>query len=334
MWPAISRFARRLGSRFGRWAAHRMVTWPRRRRSMWLMLMVFLAGGIVSARLDGFAVADLPFGPQMADGIGLAAAPDLIAAPELPVTAEVYFTFPVPKQRPEPAGEPPLPSPLIIATEGGYPPFNFVDETGALRGLEVDFIYEVCATLRLTCKVVQRDWDRLMPGLEAGDYHVVAASLRIPDTAPSGIAFSNAYFRSAAAYATRRDDEDARVTGPIGVEAGSRMAAYLAQREDTPEVRVYDDPITTYQALADGEVNAIFDDAVRLNRWLNDPSAMCCTMAGAAVFAPAYFGPGVGFAVRESDAELLAALNEAILELSKDGKIAELSERYLPFALN
>lgn len=329
--------------RAGRW----IVTWPHGRRSAVILALLFWTSGQVANRIDGLAVMDLPYGPVIADGVLTIPAGEVIALgppPPLPVTRpgdvsadpiEEPAEEPAKEAADEAAGDPiQVAPPLTIATEGDYPPFNFVDATGALRGLEVDLVYAVCAELKVTCEIVSRRWDRLLPGLADSEYQVVAASLRIPKQPPQGIAFSRPYFGNAAAFATREGDVAARITGPIGVETGTRMAAYLAAQNDRVPVRSYPDAVSTYQALLDDEVSAVFDDAVRLNRWLNDPSATCCVMAGQPVFSTAYFGPGVGFALRDDDDDLLDRLNQALDQLAQEGRIAELSDRYLPFALN
>lgn len=317
MAAAVRRLAELIARRALTWGAN----WPRNAGRAWGVLFVFFVGGILSDRLNGMALVDLPFGPHMADGVPVMFEPDSIEP------------FPhVGAHTPAPGAT--LPSPLVIATDGTFPPFNFVDETGALRGLEVDFVYQTCAALRIACTLVTREWDALLPGLLDGDYDVVAASLRIPDTLPQGIAFSAPYFKTGAAFAKRADAPPQVGAGVVGVEAGTRMAAYLKAHTDPERIRIFAGPISVYQALAGGDVDTILDDAVRLNRWLHDPSAACCIMAGEPVFDATYFGTGVGFAVRADDATLLASLNAAIRTLRADGKIAELSDRYLPFALN
>lgn len=328
------------------------------RTGAWAGLFLFVAGGIITARLDGMALVDLPFGPQVAGGpvigpnmvfptehqfpgdaaIQTASIPeappaeDVAAAPDPAPVAEAEPDTP-PEVEPAPQ-ESALPKQLVFATEGAYPPFNFVDETGALKGIEVDFVYDVCISLKIACEIVKRDWDDLLPGLMAGEYDAVAASLRIPAQPAPGLAFTDAYFKTAAAYAVRKGDPLGVTEGPVAVQIGTRHEAYLLAKWGSAEVERYPDILTAYQALADGEVRAVLDDAVRLNRWLQDPTGVCCAIAGELITAPGYFGKGVGFAVRAEDEDLREALNGAIETLESEGRIAELSDRYFPFTLN
>jgi ABC-type amino acid transport substrate-binding protein len=43
---------------------------------------------------------------------------------------------------------------LRIATEGAYPPFNFVDESGEVQGFDVDIAKALCAEMQADCEIV------------------------------------------------------------------------------------------------------------------------------------------------------------------------------------
>ena len=43
---------------------------------------------------------------------------------------------------------------VVIATEGAYPPFNYVDKDGKLQGFDVDFAVKLCETAGIECEIV------------------------------------------------------------------------------------------------------------------------------------------------------------------------------------
>ena len=63
---------------------------------------------------------------------------------------------------------------IRIGTEGAYEPWNYVDASGNLAGLDIDVLNELCKRASLECTFVQTAWDTIIPNLNAGNYDVIA----------------------------------------------------------------------------------------------------------------------------------------------------------------
>ena len=295
-----------------------ITTWPHRRRSAVLLLLAFWAGGLVSARIDGLALMDVPYGRMLADGVPLpveGTQTDII----IPDGADTGHM-------------------LRFATEGAYPPFNFVDATGALRGIEIDIIHAVCADLLVRCEIRAVAWEALLPGLARGEHEAVAASTRLPqeDTVSGPVRYTQPYLSHAIAFAARKDSNvlAADTAAPlVGVVADTRPASWLAAQRPDVEMRPYPSARALYAGLITGEVALIVDDAVRLDRWLNDASGTCCRMTGGPHFDDMALGRGVAFVVAAENEALAASLDAALSRLRAAGRIDEITDRYLPFPL-
>jgi len=85
---------------------------------------------------------------------------------------------------------------LTIATEGAYPPYNFVATDGSLQGFDVDFANALCVKINAECTIIKQDWDGMIPGLLAKEYDLIVASMGILPEREEKIDFSIPYYQS------------------------------------------------------------------------------------------------------------------------------------------
>lgn len=108
----------------------------------------------------------------------------------------------------------------------------------------------------------------------------------------------------------------------MGVGLGSNYEQWLRDNLKGVDIRTYDDDPTKYQDLRVGRTDAILVDrlaALDLVKKTNDTLA---------VAGPAFARQESGVALRKNNPELLAAINQAIAEMQKDGTLAKISEKY------
>jgi ABC-type amino acid transport substrate-binding protein len=72
--------------------------------------------------------------------------------------------------------------PIRIATEGAYPPFNYVENNEA-AGFEVDLARALCTAMGAPCTFVLQDWDGMIPGLRENRYDAIMSSMEITRSA-------------------------------------------------------------------------------------------------------------------------------------------------------
>lgn len=222
--------------------------------------------------------------------------------------------------------------PLVIATEGDFAPFNYVDGNGEPAGFDIDIAKELCRRIQQQCVFEVRPWADLIPSLRRADIDLVAASVRIPSIRPEGVIFSNPYYGSRGRFVVSKG---AGIAGPgllrvagsqIAVQQGSIHEAYLnAQYAEVDLVRVRS-LADALQHVAQGKVEAAFGDNAAVLQWTKEQT--CCATLGNPVTDETFFGEGIGLVMREEDRDLVDALNVQLERMLVDGMKATLSERY------
>lgn len=241
-----------------------------------------------------------------------------------------------PPQAAEPA-ELPRRVAIRFLTETDFPPFHYLDEEGVLTGFNVDMARAICLELAAACDVQARGWDELLPALRKGEADAVVASHVITPRMLAEFDFSDRYYHTPAWFAGRRGGQRLVPTPEgleglkIGVARGSPHEAYLRTFFRDSAVVLFDSVELARDALAQSQVDLIFDDGIGLSFWVSGTSSReCCELKGGPFVEPRFFGDGVGVLVPKRDAQLKGLINQALRRIRESGRYDELLLRYFP----
>jgi polar amino acid transport system substrate-binding protein len=230
--------------------------------------------------------------------------------------------------------------PIRFLTADDYPPFEFIGADGALAGYNIDVARAICDELKVSCTIQPRRWDNLLDALEAKEGDAIIASLKENAASRQRARFSAPYYLTPARFVALAGAKtfDARPEGlrdaTIGVEAGSAHEAFLHSFFLQATIKTFPDRAQLMAALRDKQIDLAFGDAISLAVWMNEgPNSGCCVFQGGAFLEPAFFGEGIGVAVRPDDDSLRQTLNWALQRLDERGVMAELYLKYFPIGI-
>src|SRR6266403_2211466 len=169
-------------------------------------------------------------------------------------------------------------------------------------GFECDLADALAAKLGLKAKMVQNQWDQLIPALERGNFDIILNGLELTSENQQRIAMSRPYFVYAQQIVTRKDTEGmARIEELKGKPVGalsSSVAQRLLEQAGGINLRTYPGNVEALQDLHAKRIQAVLLDLpIALYYAKPDPGLK---FAGAA-FAPGFYGIGV----RKKDTTLL-----------------------------
>lgn len=207
-----------------------------------------------------------------------------------------------------------------LATEGAYPPFNLLTDSGEVGGFEREFGDEVCKRAELECTWTVNEWDSIIPNLQSGNYDAIMAGMSITDERKEVIDFSENYFPpTASAYVAT--SVEANLKGVVAAQTSTIQAAFVAESGATMlEFATADE---TVAAVVNGEADAVFADKDFLRPRVEESNG-ALTFVGDDV----PLGGGVGIGVRQSDTELRDKFNVAIAAMKADGSLNIMLTKY------
>lgn len=223
---------------------------------------------------------------------------------------------------------------LKIATEGAYPPFNYVDSNNQLHGFDVDIANALCKQMQVECQIVAQDWEGIIPALLAKKYDAVVASMIATDERKKKIAFSNHYYRTPLSVAVAKDSDitDAQTNfkgRTVGAQASSTQAIYAEDHYGPAgaDVKFYPTLDEANSDLAAGRVDGVIADKFPLLAWAESAGKDCCKIIGDVNGTTA----DASIAVRKEDNALRERLNKALDEIVANGTYKQISSRYFAF---
>lgn len=223
-----------------------------------------------------------------------------------------------------------------IGTEGAYPPFNFQDANGELKGFDIDIAKALCAEMKVECEFVVQDWDGIIPALLAGKFDAIIASMSITDERKQVVDFSDKYYNTPATFVGPKSEEI--VISPeglkgktIGLQVATIHLAYVeAKYKDILEIKTYDTQENANLDLIAGRVDLLLADSIALeDGLLKTPDGVDFEVKGEP-FTDPMMGEGVGVAVRKGD-PLKEKFSAAIKAIRENGTYKAINDKYFPF---
>jgi len=220
---------------------------------------------------------------------------------------------------------------LKVCGVDGLLPYSSSDTS--VPGFEVEIARAMAEKMAVKAEYVWVTWDALIPALTSERCDAIVNGMFITEERDKIIDFSVPYYASGETILVRKDNESVKGLDDLngkktGVLAGSVTVGHLEKLGIGP-LAVYPDQNTIIIELNNGRIDAAYLEAPTA-AWTikKDPTLNIKVVEE---YVPEErFNAGVG--VRESDAELKAAINEALGQLVTAGTVAEILLHYgVPF---
>ena len=225
-----------------------------------------------------------------------------------------------------------------IGTEGAYPPFNFVDKNGELKGFDIDIARALCEEMGVEYEFVIQDWDGIIPGLLAKKYDAIIASMSITEERKQKVDFTQKYYLTPARFVTKKgagiEISKAGLKGKtVGVQRATIHENFLRDNfGDAVDIKSYATQDEANMDLVAGRVDLVIADAtVLLGGFLETDAGKDYEFVGPGYTDAKWFGEGIGIAIRKEDDSLRQMFNDAIKAIREKGIYQKINAEYFDF---
>ncbi len=226
-----------------------------------------------------------------------------------------------------------------IGVEGAYPPFSSVTPDGKLVGFDIDIAYALCEAMGAECKLIQQEWDGMIPALMAKKYDCIIASMSITEERMKKIAFSNKYYNTPGKLAAKKGtvkkwSKNALKGKTIGVQRETIHDRFHSDEfgKIAKEIKRYGTQDEVYLDAKAGRIDFIAADSVALDAgFLKTPDGKSWEFVGPDFTDVKYFGTGAGVGIRKSDQDLVKMFNAAIKKIRANGTYKKIQDKYFDF---
>ena len=218
---------------------------------------------------------------------------------------------------------------LVIGTSPDFPPFEMLDNTGNVIGIEIEIMELICQELGVELEIKTMDFDSVLPGVQAGKFNVGVSGISVTPEREKNTLFTTPYCLAAQAIVVTSDSaikSKADLAGKtVSVQTGTTAEEFCMDNGYT--VKAYAANADAELALTTGKVDAwVIDDltAAEMVAIYNaeNPDAPLVILDEAMTTEP------YAFAFAQGNDDLVNKINEILGKLLADGTIADIFEKY------
>jgi ABC-type amino acid transport substrate-binding protein len=225
---------------------------------------------------------------------------------------------------------------MMVGTSGDYRPFEYYNEQFVLEGFDVALIKAVGQKIGVPVEVNDFAFDGLGAALQIGQVDAAIAAISVTDERLMSIDFSNVYYIGAGVALAK----DGAGIGPltsmdqlaqyrVGVQDGTVYQTELQNMVDFG--RMPAGSVFIY-VKADEGITAVKEGAIDLFVMDDAPAKEAVALGGVEIAGTGLTQQRYAIALPKGSPTLLAAVNQALIDLTNDGTVARLIEQYMQFA--
>ena len=214
---------------------------------------------------------------------------------------------------------------LIMSTNAAFPPYEMVADDGSFEGIDVEVAGAIAEKLGLTLEVDDMDFDAALLAVQQNKSDIVMAGVTVTEDRQLIMNFSDSYATGVQVVIVKEGSDvtlDNLGEKMIGTQRGTTGNIYTSDDYGDDHVTAYDNGASAVQALLNGQVDCVVIDSA-------PAEAFVAANAGLTILDTEYVTENYAIGVNKDNAALLDAINQALAELTADGTIQAIVDKYI-----
>ena len=214
---------------------------------------------------------------------------------------------------------------LIMSTNAAFPPYEMVADDGSLEGIDVEVAGAIAGKLGLELVVDDMDFDAALLAVQQNKSDIVMAGVTVTEDRQLIMDFSDSYATGVQVVIVKEGSDvtlDNLGEKMIGTQRGTTGYIYTTDDYGDDHVTAYDNGASAVQALLNGQVDCVVIDSA-------PAEAFVAANAGLTILDTEYVTENYAIGVNKDNTALLDAINQALAELTADGTIQSIVDKYI-----
>ena len=222
---------------------------------------------------------------------------------------------------------------LIMSTNAQFPPYEMVADDGSFEGIDVEVAQAIADKLGLELVIDDMDFDAALLAAQQGKSDMVMAGVTVNEERLQVMDFSDSYANGVQVVIVPENSDIASVDDlsndkMIGTQRGTTGYIYCSDTVENggygeDHVTAYDDGATAVQALVNGQVDAVVIDNAPAQEYVK-------ANPGLKILDTEFTNEDYAIGVAKGNTALLDAINGALAELTADGTLQAIVDKYIP----
>ena len=219
---------------------------------------------------------------------------------------------------------------LLMSTNAAFPPYEMTTDDGGFAGIDVEIAGEIANKLNLELAIDDMDFSAALLAVQQNKSDIVMAGVTVNEERKLVMDFSNSYAAGEQVVIVKEGSDvtmDNLGEHMIGCQAATTGYIYAS---DTPEnggygedhVIAYDSGASAVQALINGQIDCVIIDNAPATEYVK-------ANPGLTLLDGTWVEEQYAIGMAKGNTELVNAVNKALEELTADGTIQKIIDKYI-----